>query len=121
MRELRIIATTADVPRLRGVLTVAAAQAALGGKVSLFLQLEAVALLVPPITAPDDAAHVAAGLPSLVMLIEDAMQLDVALVACQSGMALYGLTADSLPTGVDVGGPVAFLQQTDDAARLLIV
>ena len=57
MRPLILIVGTADGERLRAALTLAAAQAALGGAVTLFLQLDAVSLLRPPIGAPEDARH----------------------------------------------------------------
>lgn len=120
MRELRIVVATAEAERLRGALVMAAAQAALGGKAAIFLQLDAVALLRVPVAAPWDDAHRAAGLPSLAMLIEEALGLGVTLLACQSGLALCGMTAVDLPTGVEIGGPVGFLQQTGDEARLLL-
>ncbi|MCI4591657.1 DsrE family protein [Sphingobium sp. BYY-5] len=119
MRSLRIVVTTADAERLRGALVLAAAQAALGGEAAIFLQLDAVALLRAPIAAPQDAAHRAAGLPPLAMLVEEALGLGVAIIACQSGLALSGMTTDDLPATIEIGGPVGFLQQTDDSARLL--
>jgi len=119
MRALRIILTTSDAERFRGALTIAAAAAALDDEAHLFLQLDAVALLSPPIAAPQDSAHAAAGLPPLAALLDEALALGVGLTACQSGLALHGIDAQALPLGVDVGGPVAFLQQTDDTARLL--
>ncbi|MGE4322222.1 MAG: peroxiredoxin [Sphingobium sp.] len=120
MRELRIVIPTADAERFRGALALAAAQAALGGAATIFLHLDAVALLHAPVAAPRDAAHQMAGLPMLATLIGEALALDVALVACQSGLALCGMTVADLPQGVTVGGPVAFLRDTDDAARLVI-
>lgn len=120
MRALNIVVTTADAERLRGALMLAAAQAALGGATSIFLQLDAVALLRTPIVAPRDADHRAAGLPDLATLLADAQALGVVLLACQSGLALCGMTAEALPKDVDIGGPVGFLHQTDDSARLLI-
>ncbi len=119
MRPLRIVVATAEAERLRGALVLAAAQAALGGESALFLQLDAVALLRTPIAAPRDAAHQAAGLPALAALVEEAIGLGVTITACQSGLALAGLVADDLPHGVEIGGPVGFLQQSDEAARLL--
>ena len=119
MRELRIIITTADAERLRGALVLASSQAALGGAASIFLQLDAVGLLKRPVTAPGDVAHGAAGLPMLGALIDEAIELGVSIRACQSGLALIGLTANSLPAGIEVGGPVSFLQETSDEARLL--
>ncbi|WP_340264887.1 DsrE family protein [Sphingobium mellinum] len=119
MRELRIIVATADAERLRGALVLAAGQAALGGRASLFLQLDAVTLLRTPISTPRDEAHAAAGLPTLAALIEDAVALGVSLLACQSGLALAGITADALPAGVEASGPLSFLQATSDEARLI--
>ncbi|NWK95100.1 peroxiredoxin [Sphingobium lactosutens] len=119
MRPLRIVVATADAERLRGALVLAAAQAALGAEVALFLQLDAVALLRAPIAGPRDDAHWAAGLPGLATLVGEALGLGVAIIACQSGMALAELTTEMLPVGVEIGGPVGFLQQTGDNARLL--
>ena len=119
MRELRIVVTTADAERLRGALVLASAQAALGGAASIFLQLDAVSLLKRPVTAPGDVAHGAAGLPMLGALIDEAIELGVSIRACQSGLALTGLTVDALPAGVEPSGPVSFLQETSDEARLL--
>ena len=45
MPDLHLVVLTADPERFRGALTLAAAQAALGGRAALFLQLEAVGLL----------------------------------------------------------------------------
>ena len=120
MRELRIVVATADAERLRGALVLASAQAALGGAASIFLQLDAVALLRHPSTAAGDAAHVASGLPRLGTLIDEAVALGVTILACQSGLMLAGMTADMLPPEVEAGGPVSFLQETSDEARLLL-
>ena len=120
MRDLRIIVTTADAERLRGALVLASAQAALGGRASIFLQLDAVGLLQPSAQVLRDEAHRAAGLPTLAALVKEAIALGVALTACQSGLALCQLSADELPDGVEVGGPVSFLQATQDQARLLL-
>lgn len=111
--------TTPDAERLRGALVLAAAQAALGGAAALFLQLDAVILLRAPTIAPQDVAHRAAGLPDLVTLLAEAQALGVTIIACQSGLALCGMAADVLPSGTEVGGPVGFLQATDNDARLL--
>lgn len=116
---MRIVLTTPDAERFRGALTLASAQAALGGEAALFLQLDAVEMLRAPITAPRDAAHGAAGLPRLSALLAEAMALGVQITACQSGMALAGLTANQLPDGVQAGGPLQFL--TDRAADAGVV
>ncbi|MDX3899013.1 MAG: DsrE family protein [Sphingobium sp.] len=109
MRALRLVLTTPDAERFRGALTLAAAQAALGGEAALFLQLDAVAMLRPPIAGPRDAAHADAGLPTLSTLLTEAIALGVRVTACQSGMALGDIGVDDLPEGVEVGGPLQFL------------
>lgn len=119
MRELRVILLAADAERFRGALMLAAAQTALGGRASLFLQTDAVALLTPGRSVPGDVAHRAAGLPSLAELLAEALAQGVAVTACQTGLALCGLRAQDLPEGIAAGGPVGFLAETDDAARLV--
>lgn len=120
MRGLTIVVTTADAERLRGALLLAAAQAALGGAAAIFLQLDAVALLRPPVVAPRDGDHRAAGLPDLAALLADSLDLGVTISACQSGLALCGMSAAELPEGVGIAGPIGFLQQMDDDVRLLM-
>lgn len=120
MRPLTIIVTTDDAERLRGALMLASAQAAMGGGARLFLQLDAVALLRQPVKAPRDDAHISAGLPTLAALLGEALAIGVAVIACQSGIALHGLTALDLPPGVGVGGPIGVLADLTDEDRLLI-
>src|SRR3546814_2029415 len=84
MRNLQIVIRTPDPERVRGAITLAAAQAALGASVSIFLQLEAVALLRPTYGATGDSAHKAKGLPTLAELMEDATALGVTFTLCQS-------------------------------------
>jgi predicted peroxiredoxin len=117
---LLLIATTADAERLRGALTVACTEAALGGTVRLFLQLDAVGLLREPITAPRDDVHAAHGLPSLVALLDDALDLGIQIVACQSGLALAGMDAGELDPRIRAGGPVAVLADSGASERVVI-
>lgn len=121
MRGLKIIVLTADAERFRGALTVAAAHAAMGGEAALFLQLDAVSLLLAPRMAPRDEAHRDAGLPPLAALMDDALALGVGMLVCQSGLDLAGLTADQLGSGILASGPVAFLQQVKEDDRLMLV
>jgi len=120
-RPLLLIATTDDAERLRGALTVACAEAALGGAARLFLQLDAVALLRAPIAAPRDAAHAAQGLPMLAALLDNALALGVEVIACQSGLTLAGIEADSLDPRIEMGGPVGVLAGHDERERLVLV
>jgi predicted peroxiredoxin len=121
MRGLKIVVLTGDAERFRGALTVAAAHAAIGGDAAILLQLEAVGLLRRPVRAPGDAACAAIGLPTLGELIEEALELGVALVACQTGLMLAGLAASDLDPRVAVGGPVGFLQALSGDERLVLV
>lgn len=117
---LLLIATTADAERLRGALTLACAESALGGNVHLFLQLDAVGLIVDPVIAPHDDAHAAAGLPRLCELLDNALELGVAVTACQSGLALCGATADVLDPRVMLGGPLAVLSEAGETTRFVM-
>ena len=121
MPGLNIVILSEDAERLRGALMLALAHMALGGEARLFLQLDAVRLLAPPISAPRDADHAAHGLPSLATLIDEAFDAGVAIIACQSGLALAGLDAAALDPHVTAGGPVSFLQSVGPEDRLTLV
>lgn len=118
---LAMMVASADPARLHAALTVARCEIALGGTAGLFLQGVAVALLRPPITVPQDAAWQAAGEPALAALIGEALADGVAISLCQSGLAMAELTADALPAGLHITGPLAFLAAVEARARLLIV
>jgi predicted peroxiredoxin len=118
MRGLTVIVTTPA--RLRAALELAAANAALGGRARLFCQGEAVAALALPMRDPHDEDYRAAGLPALAELFEEALELGVEPIACQSGLALMGVTADRLDARVGYGGPVSVLQTLGED-RLLAV
>jgi predicted peroxiredoxin len=110
VRGLTIVLGEPLPERFRTALTLAAANAALGGRTRLFCQSEAVALLRPPIVGPADEAHAAAGLPVLAALFEEALGLGVEVIACQSGLALTGIGAGALDRRIGFGGPVSLLQ-----------
>ena len=121
MQNLKLLILTPDPERFRGALTLAAAQAALGAEVTIFCQLEAAVLLRQPVTAPNDAAHQAKGLPTLDDLMSDAAGLGVRFIACQSGMELCDMEASDLVLHSTTGGPVSFLQSVENGERLLII
>lgn len=121
MPGLNITILTDDAERFRGALTLAMAQAALGQPVRLFLQFEAVRLLIPPLRAPRDDAHAAQGLPTLAALLDEALESDIGIIACQSGMTLAGLKADEIDPRIEAGGPVSFLRSMGNAERFLAV
>lgn len=120
MPALNIIVAGADGQRLYAALETAMAAAALGSSTRLFLQGEAAALLRHPVSVAGDAARKAAGLPELASMIEEAVAMEVALFACQSGMALVGMTADALVPQVRAAGLVSFLSEVGDSDRLMV-
>jgi predicted peroxiredoxin len=120
VRGLTVVLVEASSERFRAALTLAAAQAALGGSARLFCQGEAVALLRPPIRAAADERHEEAGLPALAGLFEEALGLGVELIACQSGFALTGTDAEALDPRIEAGGPVSVMQTLGDDRLLLI-
>src|SRR5688500_5840554 len=115
MPGVMIVAAGADPARLHAALSLAAAWAALDRPARIFLQGEAVALL-----REDGAAdRNESGLPTLRELIGECLALGVTIAACQSGLALAGMTAADLPKGVETGGLVGFLASQDDEQLLL--
>ena len=97
MRGLTLLIATADPARLRVALTLASANAALGGRTRVYFHEEAVPLL-------------ATGDP----LIATAIETGATLIACQTGLAATGLSADQLPAGTETGGLVGLLADLGD-------
>jgi predicted peroxiredoxin len=121
MSRLKIVILTNDAERFRGALMLAMAHVAMGGSAALFLQLDAVALAATQFRASNDAAHQAAGLPSLAALVDDALDADIRITLCQTGLALTGLDAGALNPRLEPSGPIAFLQGMAEGDRLLSV
>lgn len=114
MRRLTIIVASADPTRFQAALSLAAAQAALGRPSRLFLHGEAVTLLRPPIESLNEDRYRAAGQPGLVELREEASALGVEFIACQSGLALCAISAETLGVDVIVGGLLSLLADAED-------
>jgi predicted peroxiredoxin len=114
MRGLTVIVAGQDPARLRSALGIAATQAALGGPARLFLDGVAAGLLCAPITAPDDAGHIAAGLPSLSELVDTSLALGARIILCQTGLALAGIAAASLDPRLETGGMTGLLAALGD-------
>lgn len=121
MPGLTIILTTPEPERLRGALVTATSWAALGEPVTLFLQLDAVSLATPMLTASRDAAHEAAGLPALGALLEMALEAEVAILLCQSGLDLSGVSLGDCDPRMRASGPFAVLAQARDEGRRIIM
>lgn len=118
MREqhpLALMLGSAAHDRLHAGLSLAAASAALGRAVTIYLHADAVRLLDPGLNWAEDVRFAAVGSPAIAELLASAMELGVRITACQTGLALTGLPADALPEGVEPGGLVDFLGQARDA------
>jgi predicted peroxiredoxin len=114
LRGLTIVVAEASPGRFRTALTMAAAQAALGGSARLFLDGAAVALLKPPLGDDDEATYRQAGLPTLSELLDEAFGLGATVMACQSGLLLADVEAAALDPRIGYGGMVGLLQQLGD-------
>ncbi len=106
MRGLTIVVVSPDADRLRAALTIACAAAALGGETRVYLHEEAVALLANGGTMPPP------GLPTISELRTVAIDTGVTLIACQTGLALAGLSAET--ERVAAGGMIDLLATLDD-------
>lgn len=109
MRGLTILVAGAEPARLRAALATAGAAAALGQQVRVFLHEEAVALLAAEDT--DATRLAAAGLPDRAALLALAEESGVALLLCQSGLALAGMSIEDLAVNADAGGLVSLLAE----------
>jgi predicted peroxiredoxin len=99
---LGIIVADQDLVRFRTALTLAAAQAALGGRARILLDSQAVGLA----KAPD-------------ALLESCFELGAEVTVCQSGLGEAGLDASTLDPRFSYGGMVGWLADLG-ADRLLI-
>lgn len=105
MRGLTIVVAGPDPDRFRAALTMACAAAALGGRARVYLHEAAVGLLGVDASAPE-------GLPNLTDLRAIADHSGVGLIACQTGLVLAGLSADT--QRVAAGGLIDLLATLKD-------
>ncbi|WP_443969902.1 DsrE family protein [Sphingobium sp. CR28] len=116
---LAMIVATDDAERLRAALMLARCEIALGGSARLFAQGRAVRLLTQGEEQPEDASWIAAGEAALADLLSEALEDGVAVVACQSGLALAAVSAQQLEPRIAIGGMIGFLADLTQEARLL--
>lgn len=114
MPGLTIIVAGADPERFHAALSLATANAALGARSRLFLQGEAAGLLEPAGPTEADQRREQNGIPMLRELLAEALAMEVEVIACQSGLALAGISADRLPPEVATGGLVELLATRGD-------
>jgi predicted peroxiredoxin len=117
MRGLTVLVATAEPARFHAALSLAAAQAALGGRSRVYLHGEAVALLA---TSAQDFRFTGAGMPDITELRTEAAALGVTVTACQSGFALAGLSPADFAEDVDTGGLIGLLTDLGDD-RLVVL
>lgn len=111
MRGLTIIVATPDSARFHAALSIAAAAAATGAAVRVYLHADAVALAAGGQAHPDEARFTAGGLPTLDQLRADALAMGVRLIACQTGLAMEGRI---LPDNTEAGGLVSLMASLGD-------
>ncbi|MFD1950211.1 DsrE family protein [Sphingomonas arantia] len=114
MRGLTIIVADATPERFRTALSLATATAALGARARIFLQGEAVTLIRPPITAPNDAAHTKVGLPTLAAHYAEALALGVRFTLCQSGLTLTATQPSDYDPTTDYAGLISVMADLGD-------
>ena len=119
MPGLTIVVSSADSERFHGALSLAAASAALDRRTRIFLQGEAVRLILSERPARLDEERELHGIPTLAELLGEARAMGVELILCQSGLALAGARADQLPEGIETGGLVELLASRDDDELLI--
>lgn len=120
MRGLTIIIADVSSIRFRAALSLACAQAALGGSARVFLSGEAVSIIREPISGWDDDDYVAIGQPEMAVLYAEALDAGVSFIICQTGMALGNAQMADFDPRVDAGGMVSLLATLGDG-RLITV
>lgn len=104
-----------DARRARAALSLALAQGALGGRVRIYAHERAVAAFRrAPLRDDDSAALARAGLPDRSAMLAMAVEADIALIACQTGLAMAGLVLGDLVSGAEAGGLVGVLATLGD-------
>lgn len=88
MRGLTVLVTRADGDNFSAALALACSNAALGGQTRLYCHGSAVTLLLPS--------------PALTQAVE----MDVKIVACQSGLAMHDMP---IPDFAEAGGMISLL------------
>jgi peroxiredoxin family protein len=67
-----------------------------------------------------DAARKAAGQPELAWMIEEVGAMEVELSACQTGMAMVGMTAPDIDASVKAIGLISFLSNIGPDDRVVV-
>lgn len=114
-----IIVAGADSNRFHAALSLAAANAALGERSRVFLQGEAASLLTRSGASALDSRLARHGIPTVPDLLGECLAMGVEIIACQSGLALAGISAEALPAGSRTGGLVEVLASRGEDQLLM--
>jgi peroxiredoxin family protein len=114
-----IMIVSDDAQRLWSALSVAAAYAALGKNVSVFLSGSAAACAAHDYQAACDTTHAAKGIATLAELFTSCAELGVAVSVCQTGMALCDLTAGDLKATCAATGLLYWLAGNASSVKLI--
>ncbi|MFM9828808.1 MAG: DsrE family protein [Sphingomonas sp.] len=121
MRGLTVILVSTEPAKARAALTIALGAAAIGQRSRVFAHERAVALLTAdPQADPADAELARSGLPNLPSLLAMTAEAGVELWACQTGLAITGLTIADMAPATQAGGLIALMTTLGDD-RLLTV
>ena len=120
-RDLSIVVMGPDHARVHGALSLAVGGAALGGRVRLFFQGEAVKALAQAKCWPENDALRDIGAATLPELRAQAAELEIEIFACETGMHLTGVRADGLVAGVETAGLIGFLAGRGEADEMVTV
>lgn len=120
MRGLTIIVADVSSERFRGALNLACAAVALGGRVRLFLDGEAVSIPRAPMQGWEDDAYAEVGLPTLPEQFSQALDMGVEVILCQAGMQMTGAEMADYDSRVQAGGMVSLLAALGDDRLVLV-
>jgi predicted peroxiredoxin len=120
MTPLAILLAEPRDERLWAALSLAAASAASGRRVSLFFSGEAVQMAGRRFRSGADGKRSAYGVATLSELFASCDELGVRFIACQTGMHLSELQDDALRPGVEPGGLIGWLAETTGAERVVV-
>jgi peroxiredoxin family protein len=110
-KSLALLVSTCDEARYWSLLSLAAAKAALGVRVSVFLSGDATALARREAVFVSDHRYQQKGVATLAQLMDSCLELSVAFTVCQTGMHLCDIAIDQLRSGMTPGGLMAWLSE----------
>lgn len=114
---LTIVVAGSDAERFHAALAIAAANAALGARSRIYLH--AAAAVLADRACPAMRGSQADGVPTLGELLDEALAIGVEIIVCQSGLAVAGISAETLTNGIATGGLIELLSSLDGDQLLM--